>query len=63
MKNETLMFGAIVGLLVWIATRPRDNDHWGTMWGPRPEWHGRGGYDGWVGGEGPRMRHGERHMD
>lgn len=51
MENQTVVILALIALIAWLIfgrdqRRPRSwgYGHEGPYWGPRPEWHGRGGH-------------------
>jgi hypothetical protein len=50
MENQTVVILALIALIAWLIfardqRRPRSRGYAyeGPYWGPRPEWHGRGG--------------------
>lgn len=50
MENQTVVILALIALIAWLIygrdqRRPRYG-YDGPYWGPRPEWHGRGGHHG-----------------
>ena len=54
MENQTVVILALIALIAWLIfgrDRRRPARSWGydgPYWGPRPEWHGRGGSE-WRG--------------
>jgi|688.fasta_scaffold2040753_1 hypothetical protein len=56
MENQTVIILALIALIAWLIfgrdqrrpSRQWGYAHGGPYWGPRPEWHGRGGRD-WHG--------------
>ena len=56
MENQTVVILALIALIAWLIfgrdqRRPMRSwgyGHEGPYWGPRPEWHGRGGRE-WHG--------------
>jgi len=49
MENQTVVILALIALIAWLIfgrDQRRQERRWGyegPYWGPRPEWHGRGG--------------------
>jgi hypothetical protein len=62
MENQTVVILALIALIAWLIfgrdqRRPARSwgyAHHGPYWGPRPEWHGRGGNE---------WHHGRRDRD
>jgi hypothetical protein len=53
MENQTVVILALIALIAWLIfgrdqRRPMRYAYEGPYWGPRPEWHGRGGRE-WHG--------------
>ena len=54
MENQTVVILALIALIAWLIfgrDQRRPMRSWGyayegPYWGPRPEWHGRGGHHG-----------------
>ena len=52
MENQTVVILALIALIAWLIfgrDQRRQERRWGyhgPYWGPRPEWHGRGGHHG-----------------
>jgi hypothetical protein len=59
MENQTVVILALIALIAWLIfgrDQRRPSRQWGyhgPYWGPRPEWHGRGGGE-WHHGRGGR---------
>jgi len=53
MENQTVVILALIALIAWLIygrDQRRQPGRWGygydgPHWGPRPDWHGRGGRD------------------